>query len=524
MNLVNKLFGFLLLLLLTACSGRQHPVEYVPFKKAMSDRWGFMNLEGKVAQVNKYVTCPSAVVNDCFNVQNKDGFWQLYSFSEQRLLSDRLFRSIGYFFDDVTIAVEDNNLEIINKDGGLVAVLEPEIVKARNYSEGKAWVQFKNGTCGYIDKEGNEYPWTFNYASDFSDGVAIVGNYDKNKILHFSVINDSGKVLSRLSVDRIRILEHYHDGLLLYKDLSTNNFGFIDKEGRRMTLTSERMEKIEQIQSGHTAFWMEGPTVSRMGSSFVLTDRNGKLLSEERYAALVYDKYMERVLIQSFSATLPTAEVPELKPKTSESANAKGLLCQDSLKVKDEIKSRLDAALKNMAASVQQASVDATDPAFRKVIRSYVECVRKAYEDKNIGFLKQVFSEDALIIVGKVVKKENSIGGFLSQKEIQYNVRTKQEYLRKLGSVFKANHSIKLSFSQVKIARHPTKDGFYGVTLRQGYHSDKYSDEGYLFMLWDFRNPKLPQIHVRTWQPSMLDSTHPLPEKDIFKLSNFTLE
>jgi hypothetical protein len=106
---------------------------------------------------------------------------------------------------------------------------------------------------------------------------------------------------------------------------------------------------------------------------------------------------------------------------------------------------------------------------------------------------------------------------------VEYNIRSKREYLQKLSKVFQLNKSIQLSFSQIKIVRHPTKDGFYGVTLKQGYRSDHYADEGYMFMLWDFRNPNKPQIHVRTWQPSMT-SGNTLMKKDIYSIGDFTLE
>lgn len=43
--------------------------------------------------------------------------------------------------------------------------------------------------------------------------------------------------------------------------------------------------------------------------------------------------------------------------------------------------------------------------------------------------------------------------------------------------------------------RHPTMDGIYGVSLRQQYKSDRYADDGYLFLLWDFRNESMPLIH-----------------------------
>ena len=96
--------------------------------------------------------------------------------------------------------------------------------------------------------------------------------------------------------------------------------------------------------------------------------------------------------------------------------------------------------------------------------------------------------------------------------------------MERLKVLFKQNKEIKLKFSDFKIMRHPTQQELYGVTLRQKYSSDLYSDDGYLFLLWDFRDETTPLIHVRTWQPSMLDDQTPLPEKEIFNIRNFNLQ
>lgn len=142
---------------------------------------------------------------------------------------------------------------------------------------------------------------------------------------------------------------------------------------------------------------------------------------------------------------------------------------------------------------------------------------------KDIDFINQVFSEDALIIVGKVIQQQKE-DGFLNVRQVEYNLRSKKQYLEQLAKVFAANEHISLSFNQQKVVQHPTKQGFYGVTLKQGYRSDSYADDGYLFLLWDFRNPEQPQIHVRTWQPAMMDINTPLPESQVFNFSDFTLE
>lgn len=138
------------------------------------------------------------------------------------------------------------------------------------------------------------------------------------------------------------------------------------------------------------------------------------------------------------------------------------------------------------------------DAANRKVILNYCEHFRAAFPTRDIDFLRQVFSDDALIIVGHTVKKGNA--GPIGSQRVQYYRRSKKQYLEQLEKVFAANKTIDVKFDDFRIMRHPTMAGIYGVTLRQRYVSDRYADEGSLFLLWDFRNPSMPMIHVRTWQ------------------------
>lgn len=503
---LNTIVECLFLILLLACADRRQELEFIPYQNKANDKWGFMAADGSVAMKAQYTSCPSAVVNGRYCVQNDEGFWELYSFDTHEPVCNRQFRSIGYFWEDVTPAVESDMLEIIDKKGDVVAVLSPKVVSAHNFCEGKACVQLKDGAYGFVDTQGRLASFTFDYASDFSDGVAIVGNHDTDGKMRYAMIDKSGRTKALLDVQGVRILEHFHDGYLLYQDLATNAYGLMDKKGQRLETNASLVEQMNQLRNGR-------PKFGKAGADHLTT--------------VVYDDYMSGRMVQHFSAVLPknmSADMLGSSQTIDETAFSGSQQMKGSQDSTHLIQSRLNEALKCMATNVKQASIDRTDPAFRKVISNYVECVRVAYEEKNLPFLQQVFSDDALIIVGRVVKSQGTMEGYLSHKQIEYNIRNKQEYLQKLATVFKTNHSIRLAFSQVKIVRHPTKEGFYGVTLKQGYHSDFYSDEGYLFILWDFRNPEMPQIHVRTWQPSMLDSTHPLDEKAVFKLGDFTLE
>ena len=174
----------------------------------------------------------------------------------------------------------------------------------------------------------------------------------------------------------------------------------------------------------------------------------------------------------------------------------------------------------NLYMNVIKSNLELTDLRRRQMILDYVEQFRTAYNQKDINFLTQVFSDDALIITGRVITQKQA-EGFSSQK-IVYNKQSKQQYLANLTQVFKTTSYIKVTFDDVEVMRHPVNANFYGVTLHQGYTSNRYHDDGYLFLLWDFTDEAHPQVHVRTWQPDKVGGK-PLPKDEIFTLSDFDI-
>lgn len=174
------------------------------------------------------------------------------------------------------------------------------------------------------------------------------------------------------------------------------------------------------------------------------------------------------------------------------------------------------------ASKVISGKLEEKDADNRRMILNYCEHLRTSYTTKDIDFLRQVFSDQALIIVGHVVKTadNNSAAGIEGDEKVTFSLKTKKEYLERLEMVFAANKNIDVKFTDFRIMRHPTMEGIYGVSMKQEYTSDRYSDDGYLFILWDFRNESMPLIHVRTWQPAASVNG----EKEIIGIRDFYLE
>ena len=174
------------------------------------------------------------------------------------------------------------------------------------------------------------------------------------------------------------------------------------------------------------------------------------------------------------------------------------------------------------ASKVISGKLEEKDADNRRMILNYCEHLRTSYTTKDIDFLRQVFSDQALIIVGNVVRSadNNSATGIEGDEKVTFSLKTKKEYLERLEKVFAANKKIDVKFTDFRIMRHPTMEGIYGVSMKQKYTSDRYSDDGYLFILWDFRNKSMPLIHVRTWQSAASVNG----EKEIIGIRDFNLE
>lgn len=152
----------------------------------------------------------------------------------------------------------------------------------------------------------------------------------------------------------------------------------------------------------------------------------------------------------------------------------------------------------------------------RLTLINFLEDYQTAYALKRLDYLDQIFSDDALIIVGRVVERRKLVDGvyFKDEKLVELNQKSKEEYIKSLGRAFGSREYINLKFRDANFVQSANGDNLFGVQIRQEYYSSTYSDVGYLFLVVDLRE-ELPCIHVRTWQPDKTDIN------DLIGLSNF---
>lgn len=139
----------------------------------------------------------------------------------------------------------------------------------------------------------------------------------------------------------------------------------------------------------------------------------------------------------------------------------------------------------------------------RLQIISWCEKFKNAYNTKDKDFMQMIFSEDALIITGKVIQPAKFKSEVqISPAKVELVTKTKKQYLTKLFQAFdNRNNYINVEFTDYEILRHGAKPNYYFVTLVQNWHSSIYSDTGNLSLVWDFTDDDNPKIQVRAWTP-----------------------
>ncbi len=152
----------------------------------------------------------------------------------------------------------------------------------------------------------------------------------------------------------------------------------------------------------------------------------------------------------------------------------------------------------------------------------FMENYKTAYALKRLDYLEAIFDENALIIVGNVVKRTEEptdrvklMYGNLSNEEVEYIVLSKGEYMERLKRVFGRNEFINIHFEDNQVRKTQRDDKIYGIQIAQHYHSSTYADKGYLFLMIDLNDTLQPKIYVRSWQPQKN------PDGSIFGLEDF---
>lgn len=143
----------------------------------------------------------------------------------------------------------------------------------------------------------------------------------------------------------------------------------------------------------------------------------------------------------------------------------------------------------------------------RTTLMNFLENYKTAYSLKRLDYIKSIFSDDAIIVTGKVAERMELVETGDGQRKWQNNRyvkltrQGKNEYMKNLQRCFNSNEYINIRFADNDVMRLGKGGEIYGIQIRQDYYSTNYGDTGYLFLMVDINDPSKPMIEVRTWQP-----------------------
>ena len=151
----------------------------------------------------------------------------------------------------------------------------------------------------------------------------------------------------------------------------------------------------------------------------------------------------------------------------------------------------------------------------------FLENYQTAYALKRLDYIEKLFDENALIIVGKVLKDARisspSYAETVTIEQVEYIRHSKASYIKKLRDVFRRNEYLNIVFQETRFDISNSKESVYGIQLEQYYYSSSYSDYGFLFLMLDLSDSLRPLIYVRSWQPETF------PDGSIVGLPDFKL-
>ena len=257
--------------------------------------------------------------------------------------------------------------------------------------------------------------------------------------------------------------------------------GFAQLEQTRLVLTDGINGSVKQSIEDNVSWLLQ--TCNEAVMTGENPDMDGNSITKEAR------KVVEEMWKTSPMAC-PVSQIEEICIQTSTGYQVRNIpvtmmAANDSVKDQELVVSLTDQGMidgvsiaisENKYKEIMSEHESVSDLYRRQVIVDFVENYRTSYNRKDLKYIESVFSDNALIITGKVVKekpKSDYALRSLSSEKIVYQKRTKKEYIANLKKVFASNKYLNVIFDEVEVIQHPKLTDIYGVTLKQEWNSDR---------------------------------------------------
>lgn len=243
----------------------QQVLTYIPFKENKDDRWGLIDMNGKIIIANEWENEPSIAVEGIVRVKNKDGLYEFYTAEEKTKKIGDEYKTATLFYEGLAaVSKENSQVFYIDKKGSTVFELKEAdnqpVEAAGSFAEGLACFQTDKGKWGFINKSGNVViKPIYNKVLNFNEGLASVElNVYKDKdslvqVVKRGFIDKNGREVIKLKSDIL--YSSISNGLIGYSDNNGTEWGFIDKNGEKKIKPSKDFKQIFPFKEGYASFY-----------------------------------------------------------------------------------------------------------------------------------------------------------------------------------------------------------------------------------------------------------------------------
>ncbi len=262
-------------------------ISYVAFKKDGEDRWGLIDMNGKVLVEKEWQNEPSFATCGIVRVKNKDGLYEYYSAEPKPRKIGKEYKSAGLFSENIAaVSEEDHPISFIDNTGKVLFILKElegdPVEKVGCFTDGLARFRTINKKWGFINKDGKVIiKAKYDYASGFTEGIAEVGIKElKNKdsinlgfTLRYGFINEKGEEVIKIRKD---VTYGYPgNGLIPYTDDNGKKYGFINFKDEKIIKPDKDFKNVILFNGNYASF--------SDGEKWGIIDIKGKIVERAKY-------------------------------------------------------------------------------------------------------------------------------------------------------------------------------------------------------------------------------------------------
>ena len=290
----------------------------------------------------------------------------------------------------------------------------------------------------------------------------------------------------------------------------------LDTSSEKVVSAVNQSLKKTQSEYGQTSQADQRETYAAIMSEIVSSFSNKSIDVSHHFTSSGYDEY-KKIVAEGNPVIARTPEwkfikfdslviCRELPVKLKFASSRKSFIEDVIFRINQRTKKIESVAYKLSSATEKSIMAKDWPELDRLTLITFLEDYRTAYCLRNIHYIRKVFSDDAYIIVGKVLqpskKKFNDQTELLDENgKTVYTRYSKQEYITNLTRSFQSKEFVNVRFEECDVCSgYAAKKGIYAVQVRQFYSSNNYADEGILTLAIDMRDEVNPLVRVRVWQ------------------------